>query len=343
MPPQNSNQIFIEPLKTKKNIWKWLLVFAGVFVALIIAFSILTGGYGLIMIVGAVRAPFKGLVEARYHSPMVKEYAVINHYVGSPYFATKSPFVVFLEGIKTQYNENDYGGSRTGLINLESKQALILAENGIPKNTSMFSPSEKYLIYTVARKDGEDVYENENGNWRSLRSFDLYMRDLASGVTILVSNEKHPLRIIESALKENNFGWINEDTIFYTCARDNKQPFASYCFRNIKENSFKLVPGNIYNPTIPKEIVDAPKAIHQSDQIQNYSNSSPSGKATVISACKFYIYDGCGVSVVLVRENGEDKFIYNSRETPYLLKWGYDDRLYGFLYSGNQTKIYRLY
>ncbi len=343
MPPQNSNPIFQEPLKPKTNIWRRLIVIVGVAVALIIALTILTGGYGLIMIMGAVRAPFKVLVEAKYHSPIVEEYAVINYKIGSPYFASKSPFVVFTEETRTPYRENDYGGSRTGLLNLESKEALILAENGIPKNTSMFSPNEKYLVYAVARKDGEDVYKNEYGNWRSLRSFDLYMRDLASDESILISNEKYPLWITNSALGENSFGWLNEDTVFYTCADDKKQPFASYCFRNLKENSFKFIPASIYNPTIPKEIVDAPKAISQPEQIQNYPNSSPSGKASVISACKFHIYDGCGVSVVLVRENGEDKFLYNSKETPYILRWGNDDHLYGFLYSDNQTKIYRLH
>ena len=345
MPPPILNNIPPEPLESNKtNVWKKVLyIIIGVFV-LLIAFTFMTGGYGLIIITETVRAPFRGLVEARYHSPKIEEYAAVDHEMDGPQFSSKGPFVVFTEKFQTPYKENDYGGYRTGLFNFESKETVILAsENGIPNNTSMFSPNEKYLIYAVARKDGEDIFKNENGNWRNLRGFDLYVRDLVGNKSNLVYSEKYPLWIGNSALGEYGFGWLDNDNIFYMCADDKKQPFPGYCLKNIKDNSFKMIPANIYNPTVPKEIVDAPKSKPQPDHIENYLNSSPPGKATLIPECKFGIYDGCGVSVVMVRENGEEKFLFNKKETPYLLRWGYDDHLYGFLYSGNQTRVYKLY
>ena len=345
MPPQNLNNVTPEPIKPHKtSTIKKLLYIVGVAVVISTVFIIATGGYGLIIAVEAVRTPFRGLAEAKYHSPTVEEYAIVNYEMANLQFSSKGPFAVFTERINTPYRENDYGGSRAGLFNLESKETLILAsENGIPKNTSMFSQNGKYLIYAVARKDGEDIFRNENGNWRNLRGFDLYVQDLVANKSILVSSEKYPLWIINSALGEYNFGWLGDDTIFYVCVETKKDPFSGYCLKNIKENSFKVIPANIYNPQVPKEITAATKSELQRDHIENYFTSSPSGKATVFSECKFGIYDGCGVPVVSIRENGKDRFLYNKNETPYVLRWGYDDHLYGFLYSGNQTRVYKLY
>ena len=91
--------------------------------------------------------------------------------------------------------------------------------------------------------------------------------------------------------------------------------------------------------------MNAPKAEVQREDIGNYEKTalSPSGKYKIIFECKFRIYDGCGVRTMHIRHNGQDKFLYNIDETPYVLRWGHDDKLYGLLYIDGKTHIYNLF
>lgn len=308
-------------------------------------FLSLTGGYGWIIVAEVVGIPFRKLTEMKYHSPKVEEHAIVNHIMGNPQSHPKGPYIVFTEEFVTPYYE-DYGGAKTGLFNVESKETTILApENTLPKNSTMFSADGKYLVYAVARKDGEHIFTNENGTWRNLKGFDLYLRDLVGNKSVLISSEKYPLWIEESPAIDYHFGWLTNDKIFYSC-RGDKDPYGpDYCFMDIKTSGFELKEADPRTFDLPNEVVNAPMEKLQPQDMQNYERTSlsPSGKSQIVFMCKFRIYDGCGVRTISVRHNEEDTFLYNVDETPYIVRWGYDDRLYGLLYIDGKTHVYRLF
>lgn len=367
MQSENQNPIIesTAPHAPKKSIAKKVFF---VIVSLFLL-SVLFSGYGLIMFTELAGYPFRKLTEVKYRSPDIAVEVVVPHHMTNPVFSSHHPLVVFTKSFTTTHTE-DYGGASTILFNLETEEATVLApRNGIPGNTSMFSPHGNYLIYVVSRKDSEEVSANENGSWRYLRKFDVYVKNLDNDTDTLISTELYPLQVTDSQVKAPRFGWIDSNRMFYTCVDSTQMIPDSYCVKNIVTGNFSVAPRETIEveysvvagnpPTITAtphpEVSDVIKSASHKDDPNVIAEYAYNGEiytkvfddslrdVTFISQCKFNIFDGCGVPIISVLTDDGESFLYNKKDTPYQLHWGYKDTLYGLLYSENATRVYRLY
>ncbi len=334
MPPQAP---FVPPEPPKKRILARVLILTVSIILILVALAFLTGGYGGIIVIESIKIPFRKIAEEKYQSPIVEEYARVGYRMVDPQFSTKSPFVVFREPVDYLFYA-DYDSSRTGLFNLETKEAVILApNNGIPKNSSMFSPDGKRLLYAVAREADTEMFTNENGTWRTIYGFDLYVKDLYTGNVEPISKEDNSLWISKPSTEPYAFGWIDNDRIFYTCTPNKqKNGFVNHCSLDLKTKAFNDNSA-VNTESIPKDAI-------QEDHIERYeSGYNKSRTIRVSGVCEFGKYDGCAVPSVHLVIDGESKFLFNSSETPYILRWSYDDKLYGLLLGSESTSLYKLY
>lgn len=315
------------------------LAVVGITIAVAIALLFLSGGYGLVTLVEFARYPFLKITETHYHSPKIPEYAVTDFRLNNIQPISNSPFVIFQD--YTSYSSgNEFLGYKTGLYNLETKDTVILAHNSMPANSTMLSPDGKNIIYVVYRGTKEDKFINNLG-WK-LHTFDVYIRELSTGRSFVVSNQNYPFWYRGSI--EPNFGWVNNDRIYYGCSKTMNGGYVDYCFTNIRSGEFKFLPRDIYTLNLPQEVslaLDREKQLNNSTDGRVLSQN-PSKTEKIVMSCEFKVYDGCGIRTANIEQNGEDKFLYNIGETPYQLIWPYDNQLFGLLYFNNQTHIFKL-
>ncbi|MEN9622022.1 MAG: hypothetical protein RLZZ67_456 [Candidatus Parcubacteria bacterium] len=256
-------------------------------------------------------------------------------------FSPNSPQAVFTYEIKKNYKDSEYGLG-TGLVDLENEKVTVLSEkNSMPNNSSMFSPDGKNLLYAVARDVDTEMFTNENGIWRTVYGFDLYVKDLSTGNSVRISKEDNPMWVPKQSSGVFFFGWRDTDEVFYTCTT-NKQKNGSiedYCFTNIVTNQTERK-----GRELPQIYIDKTNTV----SLNHGGGYNFDKTKQIYTKCVLSGYDGCSIMITRLKNQNEDLFLANrsSAVTGNFL-WSYNDHIYvlPMLWGTDQTVsgIYKVY